>query len=147
MKEQVCFGCLTKYFENDVCPKCMCDNNYYNMFEYEPVDENSYKIKKFLKKEEIKNLVLPSKFQNKPITAVGYSAFNRSKMVEITINSGCIDIYDVAFEDCKELEKVNLPNSIKSIGSGAFLSCEKLKTINLCDGLKIIDSCAFARKE
>ena len=49
-----------------------------------------------------------------------------------------------AFQDCKELESINLPRSVESIGVFAFSNCSSLKELNLPDGVAYIESYAFS---
>ncbi len=48
-----------------------------------------------------------------------------------------------AFEDCKVLTSVNIPNSVTSIGGGAFVYCTGLTSINIPNSVTSIDNSAF----
>lgn len=48
------------------------------------------------------------------------------------------------FEDCENLIKVTLPNSIKTIRENAFYNCRKLEEVNIPNGLKTIGNEAFS---
>lgn len=52
-------------------------------------------------------------------------------------------IWDSGFEGCTNLEKVILPNTIKTIDDEAFRDCSKLTTIELPDSLTYIGEHAF----
>lgn len=52
-------------------------------------------------------------------------------------------ICDRAFEDCKSLRSLVIPNSVTSIGESAFEGCSSLKSIVLPDGITSIDTLAF----
>lgn len=67
----------------------------------------------------------------------------KKSLKEVFINSGT-EIGVNAFNGCKNLEKVTLPDSITNIKKSAFNGCSALKEINLPKNLKIIDSYAFA---
>lgn len=84
---------------------------------------------------------------------------------EVKLPEGVEKIGEYAFCNCKNLEKINLPDSIKSIGTGAFgfsaltsvtipnsiveirwhtfWNCEKLKNVKLPESLKSISLNAF----
>lgn len=52
-------------------------------------------------------------------------------------------IKDEVFANCRNLEKILLPTSLKSIGNLTFLNCTNLKTINLPETLELIGDGAF----
>ena len=69
---------------------------------------------------------------------------------EITIPDGTKEIHfntDVRFTNemfcCKNTKKVILPDGLEVIGKEAFREWEKLETVNLPESLKVIGSCAF----
>lgn len=49
-----------------------------------------------------------------------------------------------AFAYCRNLELVNLPNTVRVINGSAFASCEKLVTVTLNDNITVIGSNAFS---
>lgn len=55
----------------------------------------------------------------------------------------CVGIGSNAFQECKTLTSVTVPDSIKSIGSCAFLRCTNLKTVTLGNGITEIPGSAF----
>ena len=59
-----------------------------------------------------------------------------------TIRDNTVTIADFAFEGCN-FKTVNIPNSVKIIGSNAFLYCEKLKSITIPESVENINSNAF----
>ena len=59
------------------------------------------------------------------------------------IKEGTKIICDRAFEDCKSLRSLVIPNSVTSIGEGAFIGCESLKSIVLPDGITSIGDETF----
>ena len=54
-------------------------------------------------------------------------------------------IADRAFEDCENLEKIIIPESVKSVGYCAFLNCRRLKSITIPDSVTSIGSSAFRK--
>ena len=59
------------------------------------------------------------------------------------IKEGTKIICDRAFEDCKSLRSLVIPNSVTSIGESAFSFCSSLKSIVLPDGVVSIEKDAF----
>ena len=58
------------------------------------------------------------------------------QLTSYTIKEGTKVIGDRAFEDCKSLESINIPNSVTSIGSSAFTWCESLESIYIPKGTR-----------
>lgn len=63
---------------------------------------------------------------------------------KVVIEEGITEIGNYSFMKCKNLESVQLPNSLKVIGSYAFNECESLKEIKIPDSVEVICECAFA---
>ena len=82
-------------------------------------------------------LVLPSETCN-PSFRTGETFF-----IGFTIEEGTKIICDNAFEQCRSLESITLPDSILKIGDGAFNGCGKLNSINLPNNLLEIGDRAF----
>ena len=62
-------------------------------------DGKSYSVSQGLSEE--KNIVIPAKYRNKPVTSISESAFFSNSMLEtITIPDSITTIYDYAFYDC-----------------------------------------------
>lgn len=52
-------------------------------------------------------------------------------------------IADNAFRDCENLEKVKIPDSVKSIGESAFYNCSALETVNLPEDIWVLEGNLF----
>ena len=61
---------------------------------------------------------------------------------EITITGGT-SIEADAFNGCKYLTKITLPDTIKTIGDYAFYRCESLESINIPSSVEYVGSTAF----
>ena len=56
----------------------------------------------------------------------------------LDIPEGVTAIDDYVFEEAWRVSTVNLPSTLKSIGTGAFSSCERLTTVNgLTDSVEV----------
>ena len=95
-----------------------------------------------------KNIVIASKYNGLPVTAIGDSAlFSCTNIKSITIPSGITSIGEHAFSMCSSLESINIPDSVTSIKTYAFHACTSLKTVNIGNGVKNIGDFAFAQCE
>ncbi len=63
-----------------------------------------------------------------------------------TVKEGTVCIADEAFKECRQLEEITLPDSVKTIGKRAFSDCDRLKTVTVGknSGIESIESEAFS---
>ena len=91
------------------------------------------------------DIVIPSRYESKPVKAIGNSAFkNCTSFVSIFIPKSIIRIEDSAFSYCTNLEIVNFEKNSKleSINYGAFYYCN-LISIEIPNGVTSIGNVAF----
>ena len=62
----------------------------------------------------------------------------------IEVNEGTTMICGAAFESCKSLASITIPNSVTSIGEGAFYLCSSLTSISIGNSVTSIGSSAFS---
>ena len=75
-------------------------------------------------------VVIPSEYNGKPVTRIGYSAFEDCKAItSVTIPDSVTDIDSSAFENCTGLTSVTIPGSVTDIGYSAFEDCNADLTI------------------
>ena len=79
---------------------------------------------------------------------IEYNNEKSFKAIDLTgeINGGEYIITELgseSFKNCKSLEEIKLPDSVKEIGSGAFARCSSLKSFNIPDGVEDIESQIF----
>lgn len=76
---------------------------------------------------------------------IGYEAFRKNNLTEVTLPEGVFGIYTYAFADNSNLTSVNFPSTIKVIASGAFYrgAVENLNFTETTDFPLCIDNLAF----
>ena len=62
---------------------------------------------------------------------------------EVVISQGMDIIWEGAFAGCKNLQKVTLPNTLKSIGKRSFYDCSNLQAVFIPASVTLIDDEAF----
>lgn len=89
-------------------------------------------------------IIIPSSIEGYPVTSIGDKAFENCKEItSVNIPDGVTSIGDYAFYCCYELKSVDIPNSVASIGFGAFNNCQNLSNIKMGDGVTSIGCEAF----
>lgn len=68
----------------------------------------------------------------------------KKKITKVIIEDGAVEISDSAFYDCDNLEEVDLPNTLQTIGRSAFSNCKYLRNITIPTGVTTIEDSAFA---
>lgn len=79
-------------------------------------ESDSYEVSG-IRDDELKKVVIPSKYDGKPVTRIGKGAFEDCDLlVEITIPDSVTNIGAGAFSGCLDLAKIKLPDSLTHIG-------------------------------
>lgn len=78
------------------------------------------------------------------IKAVNSYAFRGSFFKKIILNDNIEDLGGGVFQDCSNLESINLPEKIEIIYMYTFLRCKALTYIHIPENVETIDSEAFA---
>ena len=113
----------------------------YGDYEYE-ISDNKVTITKYI--GSLGEAVIPDSISGKPVTTIGESAFEDCKWLKkVTIPDSVTTIDRYAFCDCEKLLSVTFGKNVKSIGEGAFRVCYDLTSITLPDSLTSIGESAF----
>lgn len=93
-------------------------------------------------KSYIRNLVIPDKIGEYTITKLGENCFEniRQYIIELTIEDGTISELDAeALKGAKNLQRVNIGNSVTRIGESAFAGCENLENVYFSSHVGVSD--------
>lgn len=90
------------------------------------------------------DVVIPSTIDGVSVTIIGNSAFQYCKSLNsISLPDSVTTIETNAFYGCTGLTNINLTDNITSIGGSAFTDCKKLSDINIPSNLTIINMGTF----
>ena len=95
------------------------------------------------------NVVIPEEVtymnRTRKVTSIGDAAFDHCKgLTSVTIPNSVTSIGLGAFYGCSGLTSVTIPNSVTSIGDGAFAGCSGLTSVTIPNSVTSIESSAFA---
>lgn len=77
---------------------------------------------------------------SKPIYTGKTLVYYPANQTEFKINEGTENVLEYAFSDCKELNSIVIPASVKAVYANSFANCQKLESIIVADGNKTFDS-------
>lgn len=79
-----------------------------------------------------------------PVTSIGRMAFEFCKtLTSVIIPNSVTSIEERAFYECRNITSITLPNSVTSIGSSAFSCCIGLTSFNIPNSVTSIGDWAF----
>ena len=91
-----------------------------------------------------KELTIPEAIDGYAVTVIGDSAFDSCRsLTSITIPDSVTAIGDEAFYDCDSLTSITIPDSVTSIGTYAFYYCTGLTSITIPESVTSIEISAF----
>lgn len=90
-------------------------------------------------------IVIPSLYQNRPVTQIGDDAFYQCKDIRsITLSERITTIGVRAFGECTSLTHIVLPEGVTDIRANAFFRCVNLMSITLPSSIRNIEETAFS---
>ena len=113
---------------------------------FETLADGSLQVSADSSKEMPEEIVIPSEYEGKPVTAIEESGFalNRAEgLKRIVIPEGVKRIGENAFYNLITLESAVLPDSLIEMGMYAFSGCTALQDVEFGSGLSVIPVGAF----
>lgn len=84
-------------------------------------------------------LTIPDRYEGKPVTSIGESAFMRDEtLTELIIGSSVTVINSYAFNGCSNLKRVVVGNGVKELKGNSFEDCTSLEYVVLGDSVNKI---------
>ena len=85
---------------------------------------------------------IPKKIADRPVTKIGSEAFSGYDLVSIKFPNTLTIIGNNAFEYCSCLESIEIPKTVEKIGEKAFYHCSALEKVSIPDTItKIPERC------
>ena len=118
-----------------------CSDSSDNKMTFYKVDDG-YELSKV--PQNFVTVEIPSEYKKKPVVAIGMHAFDNCKDLEsVTIPDTVTVIKDNAFLNCVKLSGINIPSTVTEIQMYAFSGCSSLTEITLPAGLTTLGAWAF----
>jgi len=89
------------------------------------------------------NLYIPDTIKGKPVTEFGTIFKGNLNVRGVLLGKYCTEIVDNAFENCYNLQRLEIVGGVTSIGKRAFFGCHSLKLIYVPECVKTIADDAF----
>lgn len=125
----------------DKAPKEMTQGDY----SYIALDDNTAKITKFNKTEDIVNLEIPATLGGMTVTVIGTEAFAGAQNITVVYApETLLEIEERAFAGSSVRKMfTHYSRNLKTIGSRAFSECHNLIQVDISDGVEVIKENAF----
>ena len=133
----------THKYENHNCIYCGLTGEECFEFTYLP-ESDSYEIKANKNCDLPNEISLPSTYNGKYVTSIGYLAFSDfSNLTSVVIPDSVTYIGQSAFLYCSRLTNVVIPDRVTYIGHQVFYGCKSLTNIVIPDSVTYIGAYAF----
>ncbi len=90
------------------------------------------------------SIVIPAYIDGTPVVSIGFLAFKRAPLVQVSLAEGLQRIDDQAFMYCASLESVRIPESVSEIGTYAFSGCTSLEKVEIPSQVESLSMESFA---
>ena len=90
------------------------------------------------------NVVIPESIDGYPVVAIGPRAFYEDTVIKtVSLPEGLITISERAFDSCSNIEQLNIPSTVRTLGTSSFTHL-KITELTLPEGMTEIPYHCFA---
>ena len=130
-------------YGEDLYPTTPTDNKY---FDFTLLTNDNYLISAKDVDNLPKRIMIPAYYNGKPVIGIKEFGFANSQIlasVSFERGSKISVIHNSAFIDCNSLEKMDIPETVTTVGENAFAHCDYLESVTISYGVTDIKDCAF----
>ena len=114
-----------------------------NDYEYQSVDKKTISITRYKGKDAV--VTIPAEIEGKSVTTIGPAAFEECRNLrEVKIPDSVTVLDEYAFACCKNLENIIIPPNVTSIKAMCFIDCESLAEVNIPDSVTDLGTYTFS---
>ena len=132
---------LNHTYTNNICG-CGAENFTTSLI-FELSDDNSSYTVVGTSSSSDTAIIIPSNYNGKPVTAIGYEAFNESVIQSVTFGNNISSIEAWAFRGCININSITLPESLINISEGSFAGCAGITSVVMQNNVTQIGKMAF----
>ena len=115
---------------------------YSGDYRYDVMNDGSARLSWYSGSEP--NLIIPATLGGHPVRTIGEKAFEGCRsLVSVVIPEGVTVIDAWAFYKCTALKNVSFPDSLKIVGAAAFENCTAMTAVNIPANVELLDREAF----
>lgn len=92
---------------------------------------------------DYKDITIPETYNGKPVIGIADYGFANSKLSKINLPDSLQTIGNYAFNSCNNLISVDIPKNVTRIGNSAFSGCSILEEITISEGVTYLGSNIF----
>lgn len=104
------------------------------LWRFEELPDGGLRLLEYIGRE--KEIRTPQKISRQPVVEIGPRAFRNKRAVSIEIRKGIRILRSRAFEGCRALEEVILPQGLQMVEDDVFEGCRSLRAVVFPRGMK-----------
>lgn len=121
--------------------QAIAENAVTDVYKYSILSDDTICIEQYSGNAGV--VFIPKQIEGKDVTQIGKYAFQGCNAKRVYTPETLVVIDEGAFQNCRQLENINLKNGLEKVSQFAFRGCDQMKEIILPESLREVDGSAF----